>query len=84
MPERLAAVQQALAAGDAQAAREAVHGLAGSAGALRAQDVLELAVRLEAAVIAGNLNQSAALFPDLTAALGRVVDALRTFVAGEA
>ena len=84
MPERLAAVQQALAAGDVQAAREAAHGLAGSAGALRAQDVLELAVRLEAALIAGNLDQSAALFPDLTAALGRVVDALRTFVAGEA
>ena len=82
-PERLACLEAALAAGDRRAAREAVHGLAGSVGAIQARSALCLAGRLETLLTTGTMEAALPLLPRLKAELDRVAATLAAFLAGD-
>jgi len=84
IPVRRARFAAAMAAGDRRLAAETAHGLAGSAGAVGARAVLELAGRLETTLVAGDMDTTRRLWSDLEAELDRVSRVLEAFLAGEA
>jgi HPt (histidine-containing phosphotransfer) domain-containing protein len=69
--ERLAALIQAAAAGDARAVERSAHALKGITGTVGANEMLDLAVRLEHIGREGHTVGAADLVTELESALGR-------------
>lgn len=77
LPERLSAMQQALADDDCLALTHLAHALKGSAGAIGAQGVFESVLKLEMAGKAGNTEQAGHILEQLK----KEIDAFSTLAA---
>lgn len=75
-PERMAAVRQALGAGDAVALYKAAHTLKGSAGNFGATEVVSRALQLEAHARCGDLVSASMEVPLLEADMDRLTSEL--------
>jgi HPt (histidine-containing phosphotransfer) domain-containing protein len=71
-PPRLAALHQALARADAEAARREAHGIKRSSGYLGAVEMARLCTELEGQARAGDLTQAPKLVHAIAAAFERV------------
>jgi two-component system sensor histidine kinase/response regulator len=75
-PRLIAAIREALAAGDADAVHRAAHALKGSAGNFDAKEVTALAQRLEARAREGNLETAQQTFAALESATTKFLNTL--------
>ncbi|HZW52583.1 MAG TPA: Hpt domain-containing protein, partial [Candidatus Elarobacter sp.] len=73
------AIEEGLAAGDAQAVAKAAHGIKGSAGNIGANAVYELATELDARARTGNLDGAQERIAAIGAAYDRVADEVRAY-----
>lgn len=75
-PERVTAIERALAAGDAMGVARGAHGLRSTAGTMGASRLHWLATRLEEVASGGDLPAAAPLVAALRAAHGEARDAI--------
>jgi HPt (histidine-containing phosphotransfer) domain-containing protein len=76
------ALEDGLAAGDAQAVAKAAHGIKGSAGNIGANVVYRLATELDARARTGDLDGARERIAAIDAAYARVADEVRAYRAG--
>ena len=81
-PRMLAALHEALDAGDAHAARIAAHSLLGAARHFGAEPVVAAAARVEGSTVGEDLQAAAAGVPDLEHRVGELIEALGAYIAG--
>jgi len=79
---RLAALREAIEAGDAGAVERSAHTLKGSAGNMGASRMSEAAARLQDAAAAGDLEGASGMLDELEAEYGRAKPALEALVSG--
>ncbi|MBI1814161.1 MAG: Hpt domain-containing protein [Deltaproteobacteria bacterium] len=79
-PGRLAAIQQALAAGDAQVLARAAHALKGAVSFFAADAALETAREVETIARTGDLQEAASACVALGNAMSRLTAALEEFL----
>jgi HPt (histidine-containing phosphotransfer) domain-containing protein len=77
IPEYLAEIRCALEARDPRALRESAHKLKGAAANLSLLQLCQTAQEIETGALAGALEQSGALLPELAARFEQAQDALR-------
>ncbi|QIN77575.1 response regulator [Rubrobacter marinus] len=80
---RLAALREAVAAGDAEGIERAAHTLKGSAGNMGARRMSEIASRLQDVGTSGDLSKAGALLEDLEFEYARVKPALQELKEGK-
>ena len=73
------ALEDGLAAGDAQVVARAAHGIKGSAGNIGANDVYRLATELDARARTGDLSGARERIDAIDAAYARVADEVRAY-----
>ncbi len=78
-PERLTALQTALASGSYDGVDRVAHSLANTSGTLKAELTLELSRAVENAVRTGNEHELDALLPQLIDSLSEVITKVREY-----
>jgi two-component system sensor histidine kinase BarA len=74
-----AALEAAIAAGDAPAVAKAAHGIKGSSGNIGANRVMEIAARVDARARTGDLTDAREEYAAIVAGYARVADEVRAY-----
>ncbi len=78
-PQRLSALQTALASGSYDGVDRVAHSLANTSGTLKAEATLDLSRAVESAVRSGNSNEVETLLPQLIESLSEVIKKVREY-----